>query len=79
MKKSDARKKTEKNEKNTKKTCFFPEKNTKWKKRFFSQPYSRQTMGLFSNHRQIMECSSRLNFGWWQLQKFKLGANAFSV
>ena len=35
MKKSDARKKPEKNEKNTKKTCFFPEKNTKWKKRFF--------------------------------------------
>ena len=29
MKKSDARKKTEKNEKNTKKTCLFPEKNTK--------------------------------------------------
>ena len=39
MKKSDARKKTEKNEKNTKKTCFSPEKNTKWKKNgFFHNP-----------------------------------------
>ena len=35
MKKSDARKKTEKNEKNTKKTCFFPRKKHEMKKTVF--------------------------------------------
>ena len=38
MKKSDARKKTEKNEKNTKKNMFFSWKKHEMKKTVFSQP-----------------------------------------